>query len=87
MSQRRRQNQQVRVQGNCQDRVLQAVSNPYYGVDDTQMGANGQDRVVKGTENTGYEGDCGKNETDSQPHPGSSNIVNVKVAENPYYAK
>ena len=86
MSNRRRQNQQVGVQGNCQDRVWQTVSNPYYGFDDTQMGTNGQGRVVQGAENAGYDGDCGKNEAGSDPHPGSSNIVNIKVAENPYYA-
>ena len=85
MSDRRRQNQQVREQGNCQDRVLKTVNKPYYGVDDTKMGTNGQAKVVQGTENAGYDDACSKNGADRETHPGSSNIVNVKVAENPYY--
>ena len=64
---------------------MQTVNNPYYGVDDTEMEGGGQGKVVEGMENTSYEGDGNEIELDSQPQPGPSNLVTVKVAENPYY--
>ena len=73
------------MKGNDQGRVLETVENPYYGVDDTEMETNGQDNAEPGAENNGYEGDNTENKSDSDRHPVPSNIVNIKVDENPYY--
>ena len=62
------------------------MDNPYYGVDDNEVETNGKDKVMQGMKNTGYEGDRVKDGSDSDHCPASSNMVTVKVAENPYYA-
>ena len=85
MSNRRRQNQNAGLQGAGQTRVVQTVMNPYYAGDDTEMETNCQAKVAEGLENTGYEGDGDENGSGSEPQPGPSNVVTVKVAENPYY--
>ena len=58
LSSRRRANQDLQAQKNCQSRTLQTVQNPYYGVDDTEIDNSqlGSDdfSTIKVTENPYY---------------------------------
>ena len=47
---------------------------------------NDQELVLETIDNPYYGGDDSENASGSESQPGASNVVNVKVTQNPYYA-
>ena len=83
LTKRRRRNQEARTQGNSENIVLEAIQNPYYGVQNTakELQTNNHVQNIKVTQNPYY----GVQTTGLELQTNNHQIQNVKVTQNPYY--